>query len=584
MLQRRLRLGYTRAGRVIDMLERRGIISGYEGSKPRQVLVSEADLPRVLAALDARTGQRAGADAPRPEPEPRVAATPPVRFGVEMADIGPTLREARMREVVDIAEFEERTKIRAKYLRALENEEWALLPGYTFTKASCAPTRTCSASTGRARRRVQAPVGTAARARRRPRAPGDRRRYARRRAAAQAPPPAALGRCRAADRPARRRTAADRPRRRASRTTTTPRVTTPVAKVPARSTATVAASCDSTPLPSDCVSLEVEATTPVYVCLIGDDGHVRIRGVDLDARSRRITYHARQFILTLGNSSAALRIDGHTYAIEAAVGAVRYQITQHLRKKLATPTRLTCLVSARAAIVVTGTELLSGRVSDRNGPWLAERLAELGVDLAHITIVGDRPEDMLDALDWCATLDVSLIVTSGGLGPTADDLTATVVGELLRPRDGARRGARGADRVIVSAMASRWPGLLAGGDPRREPQAGDRAGRRDRARAGRHGAGARRAAGRRAPRADRRRIAGTTARAAAAVGWRRRRRPSPARSKGARTMSSGCCGSTACRSRRSPRRCGGRRERGRSGADRGHDLPAPRRDRDRHAL
>jgi S-DNA-T family DNA segregation ATPase FtsK/SpoIIIE len=51
MLQRRLRLGYTRAGRLIDMLERRGVISGYEGSKPRQVLISEADLPRVLAAL-----------------------------------------------------------------------------------------------------------------------------------------------------------------------------------------------------------------------------------------------------------------------------------------------------------------------------------------------------------------------------------------------------------------------------------------------------------------------------------------------------------------------------------------------------
>jgi DNA segregation ATPase FtsK/SpoIIIE, S-DNA-T family len=48
MIQRRLRVGYTRAGRLIDMLERRGIISGYEGSKPRQVLVSLADLPRVL--------------------------------------------------------------------------------------------------------------------------------------------------------------------------------------------------------------------------------------------------------------------------------------------------------------------------------------------------------------------------------------------------------------------------------------------------------------------------------------------------------------------------------------------------------
>jgi S-DNA-T family DNA segregation ATPase FtsK/SpoIIIE len=51
MLQRRLRLGYTRAGRLIDMLERRGIISGYEGSKPRQVLITEADVPRILTHL-----------------------------------------------------------------------------------------------------------------------------------------------------------------------------------------------------------------------------------------------------------------------------------------------------------------------------------------------------------------------------------------------------------------------------------------------------------------------------------------------------------------------------------------------------
>jgi S-DNA-T family DNA segregation ATPase FtsK/SpoIIIE len=49
MLQRRLRVGYTRAGRLIDMLERRGVISGYEGSKPRQVLISEAEVGRVLA-------------------------------------------------------------------------------------------------------------------------------------------------------------------------------------------------------------------------------------------------------------------------------------------------------------------------------------------------------------------------------------------------------------------------------------------------------------------------------------------------------------------------------------------------------
>ena len=71
MLQRRLRLGYTRAGRLIDMLERRGIISGYEGSKPRQVLIAEADVPRILAHLAegegvSRPGPSAGGGAPPP--------------------------------------------------------------------------------------------------------------------------------------------------------------------------------------------------------------------------------------------------------------------------------------------------------------------------------------------------------------------------------------------------------------------------------------------------------------------------------------------------------------------------------------
>ena len=49
------RQGYTRAGRLIDMLERRGVISGYEGSKPRQVLIGESDVARVLASLGDRT-------------------------------------------------------------------------------------------------------------------------------------------------------------------------------------------------------------------------------------------------------------------------------------------------------------------------------------------------------------------------------------------------------------------------------------------------------------------------------------------------------------------------------------------------
>ncbi len=84
-------------------------------------------------------------------------------------------------------------------------------------------------------------------------------------------------------------------------------------------------------------------------------------------------------------------------------------------------------VSARAGIVVTGTEVLTGRVQDRNGPWIADQLLELGVELAHITICGDRPADIEAQLRFLAGEGVDLIVTSGGLGPTADDMTVEVV-------------------------------------------------------------------------------------------------------------------------------------------------------------
>jgi DNA segregation ATPase FtsK/SpoIIIE, S-DNA-T family len=66
MIQRRLRVGYTRAGRLIDMLERRGVISGYEGSKPRQVLVSEGELPRMLERVESGGGDEAAEAEPEP--------------------------------------------------------------------------------------------------------------------------------------------------------------------------------------------------------------------------------------------------------------------------------------------------------------------------------------------------------------------------------------------------------------------------------------------------------------------------------------------------------------------------------------
>lgn len=84
----------------------------------------------------------------------------------------------------------------------------------------------------------------------------------------------------------------------------------------------------------------------------------------------------------------------------------------------------------RAGIVVTGTEVLTGRIADGNGPWISERLAERGVEVAHILIVGDRRDDLEAALRFMAAEGMDLIVTSGGLGPTADDLTAEIVGRF----------------------------------------------------------------------------------------------------------------------------------------------------------
>lgn len=79
---------------------------------------------------------------------------------------------------------------------------------------------------------------------------------------------------------------------------------------------------------------------------------------------------------------------------------------------------------------MTGTEVLTGRITDRNGPWLSEQLLTFGVDVAHITICGDRPADLTAQLRFLTEQGVDLIVTSGGLGPTADDLTVATVAEF----------------------------------------------------------------------------------------------------------------------------------------------------------
>jgi nicotinamide-nucleotide amidase len=116
-------------------------------------------------------------------------------------------------------------------------------------------------------------------------------------------------------------------------------------------------------------------------------------------------------------------------------------------------------MTPRAGIVVTGTEVLTGRVRDRNGPWLSDRLREVGIDLAHITICGDRPEDMEAQLRFLAGQGVDLILTSGGLGPTADDLTLEIVARFAGRELALDEALSERIADIVRPLMKRWPNV-----------------------------------------------------------------------------------------------------------------------------
>jgi nicotinamide-nucleotide amidase len=115
-------------------------------------------------------------------------------------------------------------------------------------------------------------------------------------------------------------------------------------------------------------------------------------------------------------------------------------------------------MGARAAILVTGTEVLTGRVADRNGPWLAEQLRRFGVDIAQVTVIGDRPDDLRRALRDLRAAGVDLIITTGGLGPTADDLTTELVASAqaraLRLDPELERQV--ADRIAQLSSSRKW--------------------------------------------------------------------------------------------------------------------------------
>ncbi len=105
----------------------------------------------------------------------------------------------------------------------------------------------------------------------------------------------------------------------------------------------------------------------------------------------------------------------------------------------------------RAAVVLTGSELVTGVIADANGSWLARELTGLGFEVAHLLVVGDRPDDLAEALRYGAAAGCAVIVTSGGLGPTADDLTGEVVAAFA-----------GVDLVLDEALRGRIAAIVAG--------------------------------------------------------------------------------------------------------------------------
>ena len=102
-----------------------------------------------------------------------------------------------------------------------------------------------------------------------------------------------------------------------------------------------------------------------------------------------------------------MKVNGSHVPVAASASSIGYSLTPTEHARSRPPSSRAAHDRRRrtargAGILVTGTEVLTGIISDRNGPWLSERLREIGVDAAMIQIVGDRPEDLLTALRFMA--------------------------------------------------------------------------------------------------------------------------------------------------------------------------------------
>jgi cytoskeleton protein RodZ len=250
-----------------------------------------------------------------------------------MADIGATLREARMRQRIDISEIESETKIRAKYLRALENEEWDLLPGPTYVKSFL---RTYAEALGldgkllieeyklRHERLSDVEMQPI-------RPPGAREPRRRRRAGSGrgwAVLVVVAGLITALyflgnggnDNGGNDATSTTPP---AKTTTTTKRSS----RSRRSSASSHAAARRRRRQRARLVRLRLIPSGPVYVCLKRAGGETVVNGRILQAGSRQPTYRSRRFRLLLGNSEVRLAVNGKSRPVAPTGGILGYEIT-----------------------------------------------------------------------------------------------------------------------------------------------------------------------------------------------------------------------------------------------------------------
>jgi hypothetical protein len=261
-----------------------------------------------------------------------------------MAEIGATLREARMRARIDVSEIEAQTKIRAKYLRALENEEWDLLPGPTFVRSFL---RTYAQALGLDDKALvdeyRSLYEQPSELDRQPAMSAPRRARPRSSPGRSGPPRGYVialgaigvlivlllvgllsGKGGGSSSPRAGKTSAQR--------THKPKHGSGVARIPTSRRAVA----------SGRVALSLQPTARVWVCLIGDNGRRAIPGVTIQPPYTPVTYHAAHFTITLGNNAVTMYVDGKAETVPTTSEAIGYSITSSGRHTLPASQQPTC--------------------------------------------------------------------------------------------------------------------------------------------------------------------------------------------------------------------------------------------------